>query len=777
MRRDRTRRPLLQARQQNLNNYFPELSTHMKIKSRFLTCVAGCGLLLSAAQSARATDPIVWQQTVNFSNFHDWGPSQRSPSGSTNSEVADDFDVVGTITRIDVNGYGAATQDADFSGIYVHFYAYGTDGLPGALQAEYFIPKGDPRILNPDSSSDFRVELGSTFQASGKHFVSLQAYSNTAWYWRSSDEGAPRGPALFYRASPQSKWSHKVGLLGTAKSDVAFTLYGTRSLTAPTITLLSATTLAQAGRLIISGSGFGEEQGTGVVQIAAAFAPVSHWSDSSITAYVSDSSVLGSDNVQVITTGGTSNSLALQVTARPPAAGHVKWRFMADDLYIQSRPAVAADGTVYAAGVGGHLYSLTPTGGLKWVFSAGTPNSLQPVSVGLDGTIYFSVDPTVYAVNPDGTLKWSFTDPSFVRIFAGPTVGPDGNIYAVSQDYGFSNGLGAFVLSPTGTKISNLPGFATRSGYGGIEIAFGPTNHWYFTNNAAGAVTGAGSLWAFPLGSTNLIWYQGAIGQPRVQPSGNIVVGDGDLVHPGLQAFDQNGALLWRSLGEMPGTLVPGVDSQTSLDVGTDGNIYVGTLTFGTGRHLTSLNPDGTLRWQFHDDGIASSPAVSPANNAVLYSAYDISIPSHVNALSTAGALLWTENLPAENGGYVRVISTPRFTPDSSMSYAGTDVNDYASEPYSYLYAFDTGSGTSTDVVTISSAVYTTSRKQLQVQATTSATTATLQVFVTSTDTLIGTLTKKNASYTGKFTWSTNPASITVKSSAGGSATKVVTTR
>ncbi|MEO7725351.1 MAG: PQQ-binding-like beta-propeller repeat protein [Chthoniobacterales bacterium] len=745
----------------------------MNFSSRFFAPLAACGLLVTAVQSAFATDPIVWQQSINFSNFSDWGPSSQS------SEVADDFDLVGTVTRIDVNGYGVGTKDAAFSGVYIRFYAYGTDAKPGALQQEFFIPKNDPRILNQVNSSDFQIALGSAFQASGKHFVSVQTSSgSTEWFWRSANEDAPRGPALYFRASPQSQWTHTVPVFGTANADTAFTLYGTRTLTGPTLSALSATTLAQAGRLIISGSGFGEQKGTGVVQIGGSSAPVSKWADNSITAYVPDAAPLSNDNVQVVTTGGASNTLALQVTARPAQVGQVKWRFMADDLYIQSRPAVAADGTVYAAGVGGHLYALTPTGGLKWIFSAGNPNALQPVSVGPDGTVYFSVDPTIYAVNPDGTLKWSFTDPAFVRIFAGPTVGPDGNIYAVSEDYGFPNGLGAFVLSPAGTKISNLPGFSTRSGYGGIEIVFGPLNHWYFTNNAAGAVTGAGSLWAFPLGNTNLIWYQGAVGQPRVQPSGNIVVGDGNLIHPGLQAFDQNGALLWRSLGELPGTLVPGVDAQTALDVGTDGNIYVGTLTFGAGRHLTSLNPDGTLRWQFRDDGTGSSPAVSPLNTSVLFTAYDFSAPSRVHSVSTAGILLWTENLPAENGGFVHTISVPRFSPDGLTGYIGTDVNDYATNPYSYLYAFDTsGGGTTTDVVNISSAVYTTSRQQLQVQATSSATTATLQVFVTSTDTLIGTLTKRNGKYIGKFTWSTNPVNITIKSSAGGSASKAVTTR
>src|SRR6185295_18067889 len=204
------------------------------------------------------------------------------------------------------------------------------------------------------------------------------------------------------------------------------------------------------------------------------------------------------------------------------------------------------------------------------------------------------------------------------------------------------------------------------------------------------------------------------------------------------------------------------------------GSTYIGTLTFGTGRHLTSLNADGTLRWQFQDDGIASSPAVNLQNTVVVFSAYDFSAPSRVHALSTGGQLLWTENLPAENGGFVHTISVPRFSLDGATSYIGTDVNDYAADPYCYLYAFDTSAGTSTDTVTILSAQYDTAREILSVQATSTSTDATLQAFVTSTDTLIGTVTKKGTKYVGKFSWPTNPVSVTVKSSAGGSATKRV---
>ena len=110
----------------------------------------------------------------------------------------------------------------------------------------------------------------------------------------------------------------------------AFTLYGTRTLTAPTISALSVTTLAQAGRLKISGSSLGAEQGSGIVTIGGVTAPVSNWTDTSITAYVPDSSLLGSELVQVVTAGGTSNTLQLRVTARSTAVvfGGASWQMV-----------------------------------------------------------------------------------------------------------------------------------------------------------------------------------------------------------------------------------------------------------------------------------------------------------------------------------------------------------------------------------------------------------------------------------------------------------------
>jgi hypothetical protein len=63
----------------------------------------------------------------------------------------------------------------------------------------------------------------------------------------------------------------------------------------------------------------------------------------------------------------------------------------------------------------------------------------------------------------------------------------------------------------------------------------------------------------------------------------------------------------------------------------------------------------------------------------------------------------------------------------------------------------------------------------LRVEATSTRTNATLQVFVTSNGQLIGTLTNNGGGkYGGELNWSVNPQNITVRSSFGGAATRAV---
>lgn len=272
------------------------------------------------------------------------------------------------------------------------------------------------------------------------------------------------------------------------------------------------------------GSGFGASQGASGVLIGDLPAPITQWSQTDITAYVPKDAATGTVPVRVVTNGGASNTLPLRVTKPAPAAGRVSWRFRADSIYIMGRPAVGADGTIYAADISGHLYALDRDGGLKWIFNANPGHVVGSVDVGPDGTIYFASLNRVYAVNPDGTQKWTVADAAGGGIFFGPNVGPDGKIYAVSDDVG--GGLGAFAISPAGAVVWSSPGFV-RFGHTGRnrEIRFDATQLYFNANNTIDVTYG---LRGFSLDGEQR-FVVGGSAQPAVAPNGIIWTPGGPL--------------------------------------------------------------------------------------------------------------------------------------------------------------------------------------------------------------------------------------------------------
>jgi len=83
-----------------------------------------------------------------------------------------------------------------------------------------------------------------------------------------------------------------------------------------------------------------------------------------------------------------------------------------------------------------------------------------------------------------------------------------------------------------------------------------------------------------------------------------------------------------------------------------------------------------------------------------------------------------------------------------------------------------------TDTVRITRAEYDSSKRVLRVEATSTSSSATLQVFVSATGQLIGTLSNNGGGqYRGELNSATNPQNITVRSSLGGVATRAVDAR
>jgi hypothetical protein len=82
---------------------------------------------------------------------------------------------------------------------------------------------------------------------------------------------------------------------------------------------------------------------------------------------------------------------------------------------------------------------------------------------------------------------------------------------------------------------------------------------------------------------------------------------------------------------------------------------------------------------------------------------------------------------------------------------------------------------TAGDAVAIQRAEYSASNRTLRVEATSTRANATMQVFVTASGQLIGTLTNNGGGkYGGQLNWTVNPQNITVRSSFGGSAARSV---
>ncbi|MGY1681796.1 putative Ig domain-containing protein [Geodermatophilus sp. SYSU D01176] len=153
-----------------------------------------------------------------------------------------------------------------------------------------------------------------------------------------------------------------------------------------------------------------------------------------------------------------------------------------------------------------------------------------------------------------------------------------------------------------------------------------------------------------------------------------------------------------------------------------------------------------------------NTPAPSGGSDVILWSGNPqvASVPATVTVPSGAtSATFPVATTTVASSTTVRIEAT----------YSGTLVADLTVTPAS--------APTPADTVSIGRAEYDSDKRQLRVEATSSGSGATLRVHVTSTGALIGTLSGGG----GQFSVTTNPQSITVRSSLGGSATRTVTAR
>jgi outer membrane protein assembly factor BamB len=137
-----------------------------------------------------------------------------------------------------------------------------------------------------------------------------------------------------------------------------------------------------------------------------------------------------------------------------PQAPYATLSGPAQDTYIDTPIAVGPDETLYAGSRFSKFAALDPHGTVKWTFDSGEHEGFRtsPV-VESDGTVVaISVRDVVYAFAPDGTVSWKFRLPKTINAsrHAAPIIGSDGTIYILAERM-------VIALSAQGKIIWQLP--------------------------------------------------------------------------------------------------------------------------------------------------------------------------------------------------------------------------------------------------------------------------------------------------------------------------------
>ncbi|HUU30387.1 MAG TPA: PQQ-binding-like beta-propeller repeat protein [archaeon] len=344
----------------------------------------------------------------------------------------------------------------------------------------------------------------------------------------------------------------------------------------------------------------------------------------------------------------------------------LKFKFYSNGFW--SSPAVGNDGTIYFVAEK-DLYAISPNGILKWKYSNSDFWDGYSMCIGSDGTIYHSsglqsTASHLIAISPEGFLKWDCQIEGYAYSFM-PAIGSDGTIY-------FNVTSSIYAVGPNGT----LKWSSQLDDYYLSPVSIG----------GDGTVYIRGSQYLFAFDPSGLLKWKLIVlnyGISDVRPSiaiskdGIIYIIGVDNYKEYLAAVTPAGKQQWIYWTE---TYISDVLSLSHISSPTIDS--AGTIYFGGRGHLYAVAPTGALKWTYpvEDYRHLYSPVIG--SDGTIYFVTD-SLGSEKNsrfyALGPDRTLKWS--FQADN------LSLPVIANDGTVYFTGNK------NSISYLYAFESGTG------------------------------------------------------------------------------------
>ncbi len=344
------------------------------------------------------------------------------------------------------------------------------------------------------------------------------------------------------------------------------------------------------------------------------------------------SPAVGSDGTIYIGTGMTDTSLQSNGVYAINPDGTQKWKLTLGKSVHSSIALDQQENLYFIVGdandpdsMNAALYSLDSLGRLRWTFDsigwmAPIPNTGFTPAIAADGTIYANGRYSLFAVKPDGTMKWKYDFPLIDNVFSSgerhtagshrsaPTIAADGTVYVNTERGGHD---------PTG--------------------------------NVDGGVYALGT-------EGNLKWRTydvGGTAAPVIDKDGTIysaVGGYGPSDTAKLLAIHPDGTPKWSVLTELW--------IEASPSIGADGTLYAGTThhPLDVPAWFYAISPEGQIKWKYdtYDDvkdlppaqtnppDIYNSPAVDADGN--VYFGNEVGL---FYCLTSDGNVAWRDNGPS----------------------------------------------------------------------------------------------------------------------------------